>query len=60
MHMFQILKHQGIRITFRDAWLVLNAEGEYVVYQRKYGQKKSRQLYQGTNEEDALEILLNS
>ena len=59
MNMYQILKEDGTIITYCDAWIeVIN--NEFVVCQRKYRQRRTRQLYQGDDQEQALSVLWSS
>ena len=60
MNMYQILREDGTRITYCDAWIELINEKEFVVCQRKYRQRRTRQLYQGNDQEQALSVLWSS
>ena len=49
----------GVRVSCGYAWLVCdNGTGEWVVYERKYGAKKTREVYRGSNEAEAVACLM--
>lgn len=48
--LIEFLRDENARISFGDKWLCVSGEGEdvkYTVYQRKYGAKKTTELYFG-------------
>lgn len=55
----QALKEvSGLRVSNGDKWLVINADGEFVVYYRPYQAKKTRVLVATTNEQEAVAVLI--
>ena len=63
MNMYQILKEDGTIITYCDAWIELSSNkfnARLVVYQRKYRQRITRELYRGDDQQRALEALWSS
>jgi len=50
---------EGIRVTYRDRWLVYDSGEEmWFVYSRGYAQKKTRLLIETDILEDAVDVLL--
>jgi alpha-amylase/alpha-mannosidase (GH57 family) len=51
-------------LSVGDKWLIIDEiyelNGEFVVYQRKYNEKKTLELYRGINESEAVKILTES
>jgi len=59
-----LLKQTGIRVSnSNDRWLVIDdvyrTDGEFVVYERRAYAKRTKEVYRGTNEDEAVRILLN-
>ena len=48
----------GARIVIGDKWLAIE-DGTYTVYQRKYGERKTRTLVVTGNEVEAVAFLTN-
>jgi hypothetical protein len=58
---YDALKYEtDARLSCGNRWLVmdeLDNKWEFVVYEHKYGQKKTTELYRGDHEEWALRVL---
>ena len=59
MDIREFLQRENARLSYEDKWLVFNDDGEYEVYQHKYGKKGVRVLYRGSNENEAIMTLKN-
>lgn len=53
-----LTKIDGMRISYQDKWLTWDND-EWVVYQRKYGAKKSIILCRTPIQDDAIKVLCN-
>ena len=51
-----LMKKVGIRVSYGDKWLVYDIV-EWVVYQRKYGAKKTIMICRTDSEDEAVEVL---
>lgn len=60
MRIIDFLKDFSARVVYEDRWLVVSEESNlFSVYQRKFGQKKTRCLIETYSEEEAVRILEN-
>ncbi len=51
-----LMKKDCIRVLYGDKWLIYDT-GEWVVYQRKYGAKKTIMICKTDSEDEAVEVL---
>jgi hypothetical protein len=61
MNILEVLKNENARLSCGRRWLVIDElyslHGEFVVYESKYRQRGSTELYRGTDENDACKTL---
>lgn len=58
MNVYDVLKNENTRISVGWRWLIIESSGEFVVYESKYRQRKSKVIYWGTDEQEACKILI--
>lgn len=62
MNILEALLHHNIRVSNGDRWLVRDelylVTGEFVVYQRLPYARNTTEEYRGTDEEEAVKILI--
>jgi len=51
-----LMKNDCIRVSCRDKWLVYDID-EWIVYQRKYGAKKTITICRTDVEDEAIKVL---
>ena len=58
----ETMRDENVRLSAGNRWLVIDElydiSGEFVVYEHKYGAKKTTEVYRGTDESKACEMLL--
>jgi hypothetical protein len=55
-----LMKIDSIRVDYQDKWLVFDKTFQmWVVYQRKYGAKKTLTLCEDAIQDEAIKVLLN-
>lgn len=57
MTIIDVLTKCDARLSLDDKWLVINHDGEFIVYQRRRGAKASTVIYRGNDEHIALVAL---
>lgn len=53
-----LMKKDCIRVSYADKWLVYDTD-EWIVYQRKYGAKKTKIICKTQIQDEAIEMLCN-
>ena len=58
MNIYDALKQASARLSYGSRWLIMEEDGTYIVYEHKYGRKKSTLIIETANEEKAVAALL--
>ena len=62
MNILDVLKNENARLYCGSRWLVIDElyspKWEFVVYESKYRQRGSREIYRGIDEDEACEMLI--
>lgn len=58
MNIKDCLRKENLRVSNGDKWLVIDDNGEYVVYEHKYRTSSGTEIYRGYNEEKAVSYLI--
>lgn len=58
MNIYNLLSDSNTRITIGDRWLIFDTNGDWIVYECKKYQKRTRLVLQTQNEDAAIKELL--